>query len=52
MNEKKPKTTKLPKEVEDFLAAYAAWYERNSGTVSADSNPSDPPPPPPGPIKP
>jgi hypothetical protein len=41
------KTTKLPKEIEDFLKLYSEWYKRQQVTTDG-SNPNDPPPPPPG----
>lgn len=41
------KTTKLPKEIEEFLKKYKEWYDRYKATTEG-SNPSDPPPDPPG----
>lgn len=41
------KTTKLPKEIEEFLKTYKEWYERYK-VATEGSNPPDEPPPPPG----
>ena len=41
------KTTKLPKDIEEFLKKYREWYKRHQ-IATEGSNPNDPPPPPPG----
>jgi hypothetical protein len=43
----KKTTTKLPKEIEEFLRKYSEWYKKYQANTEG-SNPSDPPPPPPG----